>query len=57
MTVRLKGIGEELGPELKKLQSTLLIGGAALMGTLAFGGQKYFEYQQLKAQAAASAPA
>ena len=31
----------------------LLVGGAVLMGTLAFGGQKYFEYQQEQAQAAA----
>ena len=28
----------------------LLIGGAVLMGTLAFSGQKYFEYQREKAQ-------
>jgi len=35
----------------------LLIGGVALMGTIAFSGQKYFEWQQQKAQAAASAPA
>lgn len=30
----------------------LLIGGAVLMGTIAFGGQKYFEYQQELEQAA-----
>jgi hypothetical protein len=30
----------------------LLIGGASLMGTIAFGGQKYFEYQQELEQAA-----
>jgi len=27
----------------------LLVGGAVLMGTLAFGGQKYFEYQKMQA--------
>ncbi|GAA0748547.1 hypothetical protein LRH25_13205 [Ideonella azotifigens] len=29
----------------------LLIGGAVLMGTIAFGGQKFFEWQQLQAEA------
>jgi hypothetical protein len=29
----------------------LMLGGAALMGTMAFGGQKYFEYQALQAEA------
>lgn len=28
----------------------LLLGGGVLMGTLAFGGQKFFEYQQLQLQ-------
>jgi hypothetical protein len=28
----------------------LLVGGAVLMGTLAFGGQKYFEYQRWVAE-------
>jgi TM2 domain-containing membrane protein YozV len=41
--------------------AALLVGGAVLMGTLAFGGQKYFEFQaeqaQTAADAAASAPA
>jgi hypothetical protein len=30
---------------------SLLIGGAALMGTMAFGGQKFFEYQALRSAA------
>jgi hypothetical protein len=30
----------------------LFLGGAVLMGTIAFGGQKYFEWQQLEAAAA-----
>lgn len=34
----------------------LLIGGAALMGTIAFGGQKFFEYQQELEQAAGPRP-
>jgi hypothetical protein len=29
--------------------AALLIGGAALMGTIAFAGQKYFEWQQISA--------
>lgn len=29
---------------------SLLLGGGVLMGTLAFGGQKFFEYQRLQAQ-------
>ena len=33
----------------------LLVGGAALMGTLAFGGQKFFEYQAIEAERAAQA--
>ena len=32
--------------------AALLVGGAVLMGTLAFGGQKFFEYQQQLAQEA-----
>ena len=35
----------------------LLLGGATLMGTLAFGGQKYFEYEQERQQALEAAPA
>lgn len=31
--------------------AALMIGGAVLMGTIAFGGQKYFEWQQEQAQA------
>ena len=34
--------------------AALLIGGTVLMGTIAFGGQKFFEWQQ---QAAGAAPA
>jgi hypothetical protein len=34
--------------------AALLIGGAVLMGTIAFGGQKFFEWQQ-EAEASASA--
>jgi TM2 domain-containing membrane protein YozV len=34
----------------------LLVGGAALMGSMAFGGQKFFEYQALRA-AQTAAPA
>jgi hypothetical protein len=34
--------------------AALLIGGAVLMGTLAFGGQKYFEYQAEQAATAAA---
>jgi hypothetical protein len=30
--------------------AALLIGGAALMGSIAFAGQKYFEWQQITAQ-------
>lgn len=30
----------------------LMVGGAVLMGTLAFGGQKFFEWQQQAAEAA-----
>jgi hypothetical protein len=29
----------------------LLVGGAVLMGTIAFGGQKFFEWQRLQAEA------
>lgn len=35
--------------------AALLLGGAVLMGTLAFGGQKYFEFQSEQAQTAADA--
>ena len=35
--------------------AALMLGGAALMGTLAFGGQKYFEYQRELAEAASDA--
>lgn len=38
------------GPVLGAI-AALLLGGAALMGTLAFGGQKFFEYQLLQQQA------
>jgi len=38
------------GPVLGAIVA-LMLGGAALMGTIAFGGQKYFEYQQEQAQA------
>jgi TM2 domain-containing membrane protein YozV len=34
----------------------LLLGGTALMGTIAFGGQKYFEYQRLQAETEAAKP-
>ena len=34
---------------------SLLIGGASLMGTMAFGGQKFFEYQALREAGAGSA--
>ncbi|MEK8030102.1 TM2 domain-containing protein [Ideonella sp. DXS29W] len=33
--------------------AALMIGGAVLMGTIAFGGQKYFEWQQQNEAAAA----
>lgn len=33
----------------------LFVGGAVLMGSIAFAGQRYFEWQQLKADAAAAA--
>jgi hypothetical protein len=35
----------------------LLVGGAVLMGTLAFGGQKYFEYQRERSESAAAGAA
>ena len=35
---------------------SLLLGGAALMGTMAFGGQKFFEYQALREAGGGSAP-
>jgi hypothetical protein len=35
--------------------AALLLGGTALMSTLAFGGQKLFEWQQLQAEAAQQA--
>lgn len=41
------------GPVLGAIVA-LLLGGAALMGTLAFGGQKFFEYQALQEQQATS---
>jgi hypothetical protein len=31
--------------------TALLVGGAVLMGTIAFGGQRYFEWQALQAEA------
>lgn len=34
----------------------LLLGGGAAMGTLAFGGQKFFEYQRLRDEAAGATP-
>ncbi len=34
----------------------LLVGGAVLMGTIAFGGQKFFEYQALREPAPARNP-
>ena len=37
------------GPVLGAI-TALLLGGGVLMGTLAFGGQKFFEYQQLQQQ-------
>lgn len=43
------------GPVIGVMLS-LLIGGGVLMGTLAFGGQKFFEYQQLSRQRAIDAP-
>lgn len=45
------------GPVLGAI-TALLLGGGVLMGTLAFGGQKFFEFQlQQQQQAAAPAPA
>jgi len=35
--------------------AALLVGGAVLMGTIAFSGQKFFEWQRLKQEAAAAA--
>jgi hypothetical protein len=35
----------------------LFLGAGALMGSIAFGGQKFFEWQQEKAAAAAAATA
>lgn len=43
---RTSGWGAVLG-----VVAALMIGGAALMGTLAFGGQKYFEWQRAQAEA------
>jgi hypothetical protein len=34
--------------------TALLVGGAVLMGTIAFSGQKYFEWQQAQAEARAA---
>ncbi|WP_374674698.1 hypothetical protein [Ideonella sp.] len=34
--------------------AALMLGGASLMGTLAFGGQKYFEWQRSQADAEAA---
>lgn len=42
------------GPVLGVI-TALLLGGTVLMGTIAFGGQKFFEYQQA-AEQASSAP-
>jgi len=51
--VQANGWGAVLG-----VVAALLVGGAVLMGTLAFGGQKYFEYQRERSeQAAANAAA
>jgi len=40
------------GPVLGVI-TALLLGGMVLMGTIAFGGQKYFEWQRLQAEQAA----
>ena len=41
------------GPVLGVI-TALLLGGTVLMGTIAFGGQKYFEWQRLQAEQAAA---
>jgi hypothetical protein len=41
------------GPVLGVI-TALLLGGMVLMGTIAFGGQKYFEWQRLQAEQAAA---
>jgi hypothetical protein len=52
LPVQTNGWGAVLGVVV-----ALLVGGAVLMGTLAFGGQKYFEYQRERSESAAAGAA